>query len=288
VTKSNRDDGVFYDPRDHEITEDQAWNFSVGRGSKKADTVVRVGNVRVGGKSPTVIAGPCSVDSAKAYERIVSGLVKQGVGLVRANLFKFRTLPTSFQGLEGDGIALLAKVKAKYGVKLVTEVQDSAQMELVEPVADVLQVGARSMFNTSLLKALSESGKPVLLKRMFSATLGEFLAAAEYLTKGGNDRIILCERGIRTFEPWMRFSLDVAGISLLRKLSHLPVIADVSHALGRTDIALPVAAASLAAGANGVMVETHCSPADALSDRGQHLTTREFTKFAKTLGLLTK
>ena len=266
-----------YDPTSHMVSEQDALRFSVGRKSHPADTIVRMGNLRIGGKKPFIIAGPCAVDDTASFVRTVKFLADQGVTLIRANLFKFRTLPTSFQGLGEDGLSFLANTKKRFNVKFVIEVMDQNQVEVLAPVADVYQVGARSMASTSLLKKLAKIDRPVLLKRNCASTLGEFLAAAEYLVSGGNERVILCERGVRSFDNWMRFSLDIPGIALLRQVCHLPVIADISHSLGRVDLAGPVAAAALAAGANGLMMEVHASPNRALSDASQQLTPRQFS-----------
>jgi 3-deoxy-7-phosphoheptulonate synthase len=282
--KSNVTGQSPFDFRDYAVSEAQAMRFRIGRGSHPKDVVVRVGDLAIGGGKPVLIAGPCSVDAEKPFLKTVEALAKTGVGLVRANLFKFRTLPSSFQGLGERGIDLLAAAKEKFGVRLVSEVMDAEQAKALAPVVDVFQVGARSMMNTSLLKTLSRERKPVLLKRLFAATLGEFLAAAEYIAEGGNLDIILCERGIRSFDPWVRFTLDVPGIALLRKVSCLPVIADVSHSLGRTDVAAPLARAAIAAGAAGIMVEVHASPGRARSDAKQQMSPAAFVKFLRDLG----
>ena len=272
-----------YDFARHAVSEAQARGFRVGRGTHPRDVVVRVGDVAIGGKEPVLIAGPCSVDDPKAFLATVAALVKLGVKLVRAHLYKFRTLPGSFQGLGPAGLDLLREARERHGVLLISEVIDPTHVEILHDAVDVLQVGARSMMNTALLRAVAKADRPVLLKRMFAATLGEFLAAAEYVAQGGNDRIILCERGIRTFDPWTRFTLDVPGIAVLRRVSPLPVVADVSHGLGRTDVALPVARAALAAGAAGIMVEVHAAPARAMSDGDQQMTPRQFAAFAAGL-----
>lgn len=272
-----------FDLKDYTVSEEQALRFRVGRASHPKDVVVSVDALKIGGPKPVFIAGPCAVDDERCFLNTVEALAKAGVGLVRANLFKYRTFPASFQGLGEKGISLIAKAKEIFGVSVVGEVMDADQIRALDGVVDVFQVGARSMMNTSLLKALAKAGKPVLLKRMFSATLGEFLAAAEYIAQGGNLDIILCERGIRTFEPWFRFSLDIPGIALLRKTTALPVIADVSHSLGRTDVALPLARAAIAAGAAGIMVEVHARPNQARSDAKQQMTPKEFIALMKAL-----
>ena len=272
-----------YDFARHAVSEAEVRRFRVGRETHPRDVVVRVGDVVIGGPEPVLIAGPCSVDDGKAFLATVAAVARLGVKLVRAHLFKFRTFPESFQGLGAAGLDLLREARERHGVLFVSEVIDPTHVEVLHDAVDVLQVGSRSMMNTALLRAVSRADRPVLLKRLFAATLGEFLAAAEYVARGGNERIVLCERGIRTFDPWTRFSLDVPGIALLRRVSPLPVVADVSHGLGRTDIALPVARAALAAGAAGIMVEVHAHPARARSDAFQQMTPRAFAAFAAGL-----
>jgi len=269
----------------HLLNESQVYAFQVGRGTHPRDLSVKAGKIFIGGKKKQLIAGPCAVEDAKTFFKVVGKLRDLGFHLIRANLFKFRTLPTNFQGLGRDGLEILAEAKKRFGVSLVSEVMSEEHIELLSEVADVYQVGARSMMNTALLKRLGKSGKPVLLKRMFAATVGEFLAAAEYIAREGNRNIILCERGVRSFDPWMRFALDVPGIALLRKLSPLPVIADLSHSLGRTDICAPVAQAAMSAGACGVMVEVHNDPGKAASDAAQQMNPAQFRRFVKNIGL---
>ncbi len=266
------------------VEEAQALEFAVGRGSQPQDLTVEVGEIAIGHGRATIIAGPCAVEDRASFSAIARELHSLGIGLIRANLFKFRTFPSSFQGLGREGIAILKDVKSELGIRLVSEVMSARHVELLADVVDMFQVGSRSMMNTSLLKELGGVGKPVLLKRMFAATLGEFLAAAEYIATAGNMNIVLCERGVRSFDPWMRFALDVPGIALLRKLSPLPVIVDLSHSLGRKDIAAPVAKAALAAGACGLMVEVHPDPASAKSDAEQQMSVEEFKELLDELG----
>lgn len=271
--------------KQHFVTEDQALNFKLGRKNHPKDLRVKISGVTIGGKSPVTIAGPCAVESKRTFLSITKALSAQGTNLIRANIYKFRTLPSSFQGLGSKGRDILLEAKERYGISLVCEVLDQAQVESLMDVADVFQVGARSMMNSELLKTLGKAKKPVLLKRFFSATLGEFLAAAEYIATSGNKRIILCERGIRTFEPWMRFTPDIGGIAMLRSISCLPVIFDLSHSLGRTDVVLPVAKAALAVGANGIMTEVHARPEKAKSDKGQQLDISQYRQLVDKLGL---
>ncbi|RME29542.1 MAG: 3-deoxy-7-phosphoheptulonate synthase, partial [Deltaproteobacteria bacterium] len=221
-------------------------------------------------------AGPCAVESRSQMEMVAEGLARLGVHVLRAGCFKPRTSPYSFQGMGEPGLKLLAEVAPRFGMVTVTEVVDTRHVELVAGYADMLQVGTRNMSNFALLKEVGASGKPVLLKRGMAATVGEFLLAAEYVWSQGNHRIILCERGIRTFENETRNTLDVSAIAVLKRKSHLPVIADVSHAAGRKDILPELACAALAAGADGIMVEVHPFPAVARSDGQQQLDLDEF------------
>jgi len=269
----------------HMVDESQAFEFSVGRGTHPRDISVGVSGITVGDGQGRIIAGPCAVEDRASFLDVVGRLSDLGVKLVRANLFKFRTFPSSFQGLGEDGLEILREAKERFGVFFVSEVMSAEHVELLDEVADVFQVGSRSMMNTSLLKRLGSSDKPVLLKRMFAATLGEFLAAAEYIARGGNMNIILCERGVRSIDPWLRFALDVPGIALLRKVSPLPLIVDLSHSLGRKDIAVPVAKAALAAGACGLMVEVHADPASAKSDADQQMSVEEFERLLREVEL---
>ncbi|MDY0003658.1 MAG: bifunctional 3-deoxy-7-phosphoheptulonate synthase/chorismate mutase [Polyangia bacterium] len=240
-----------------------------------ADAVVEVGDVLVG-RHPVVIAGPCSVEDPEQMERVAAFLARQGVQLLRGGAFKPRTSPYSFQGLGEPGLRILKDAGARHGLKTVTEVVDTRSVELVARYADVLQVGARNMMNYELLKAVATTGKPVLLKRSFAATLDEWLRAAEYLALGGNERIILCERGIRTFSRETRCTLDISAIPLMKELCRLPIVVDVSHAAGRRDILPALARASLAAGAHGIMVEVHPTPHLARSDSEQQLDLEQF------------
>ncbi|MDQ7826660.1 MAG: bifunctional 3-deoxy-7-phosphoheptulonate synthase/chorismate mutase [Candidatus Eremiobacteraeota bacterium] len=258
----------------------------VSRKHKSEDTLVALGDqVVIGGERPVIIAGPCSVESFEQMERICEGLIPLGIKVIRGGAYKPRTSPYSFQGLGADGLAIFAEIKKKYGLKVVTEVLDCRDIEAVSEVADVLQIGARNMYNYELLKEVGRQKKPVLLKRSFSATIEELILAAEYVMSRGNSSIILCERGIRTFERWTRNTLDISAIPLLARESHLPVIVDVSHATGRRDILLPVAKAALAAGAKGIMVEVHYNPDVALSDNEQQLDLEQFSTFFEGLGV---
>ena len=246
---------------------------------------VRVGDVVVGAGRPVLFAGPCSVETPEQMEEVVAFLAAlPGPKILRAGAFKPRTSPYSFQGLREEGLTILRQAADRHGLAVVTEVLDAAGIEVVAPYADMLQVGARNMYNTELLKALGRTGKPVLLKRGFMATLEELLLAAEYVLAAGNAEVVLCERGIRTFETWTRNTLDIAAVPLLQREAGLPVIVDLSHALGRKDILLPCGRAALAAGADGLMVEVHPRPEQALSDASQQLDLDSFQHFLAGLG----
>jgi 3-deoxy-7-phosphoheptulonate synthase/chorismate mutase len=223
------------------------------------------------------------VEDAEQMEIVAAGLARLGVGFLRGGAFKPRTSPYAFQGLGETGLRILAEAGKRHGLATVTEVVDTRTLDLVARYADVLQIGSRNMANYELLKAVAVSGKPVLLKRGFSATLDELLQAAEYLVDGGNDQVILCERGIRTFSRETRATLDISAIPLLREMCRLPVVVDVSHAAGRRDILPSLARASLAAGAHGVMVEVHPNPVLARSDAQQQLDLQQFERLLDAL-----
>ncbi len=243
------------------------------------NTVVQVGQVRVG-EGLCLIAGPCAVESAPQIAAVAQSVKSSGAMLLRGGVFKPRTSPYSFQGLGEAGVSLLVQAGREAGLPTVTEITDAGQLDLLRDV-DVLQVGARNMQNYALLRALGSCGKPVLLKRGLSATLEEFLLAAEYLLSGGNKQVILCERGIRTGLSGGRATLDVTAIPALKHLTHLPVLVDPSHAAGRADLVEPLALAAVAAGADGLMVEVHDRPACALSDGAQALTCAQFAHLAE-------
>jgi 3-deoxy-7-phosphoheptulonate synthase/chorismate mutase len=242
------------------------------------DQVVRVGGadgVRVGGGRPALIGGPCSVESYEQMLATAKGLKALGVPILRGGAFKPRTSPYSFQGLEEEGLKTLRAVGDNVGMPVVTEVISGHDVELVARYADMLQVGTRNMFNYALLKELGHIDKPVLLKRGFMATMEEFVLAAEYIYMRGNHQIVLCERGIRTFETWTRNTLDISSVPILKQETLLPVVVDISHALGRKDVIAPIAHAALVAGADGLMFECHHNPAAALSDSHQQLDLAE-------------
>jgi 3-deoxy-7-phosphoheptulonate synthase/chorismate mutase len=243
------------------------------------DRVYTIAGHVLGGAVPQLIAGPCSVESAEQLDAVASVLSAMGVGFLRGGAFKPRTSPYSFQGLGVPGLKLLREVADVHGMAVVTEVLDPRTFEDNERYSDVFQVGTRNMYNYELLKLLGQAKKPVLLKRGFMATLEEFILAAEYIAKEGNEQIILCERGIRTHERWTRNTLDLSAIPLLKLETPFPVVVDVSHGTGRKDIMIPMAKAALAAGADAIMCETHPNPALALSDNAQQMDLGEIKAF---------
>ena len=250
------------------------------------DTVVQVGNTQIGGGNLTIMAGPCSVESEEQVVAIAKAVKASGATMLRGGAFKPRTSPYTFGGLGAEGLELLCRAGRETGMPVVSEITDPRQLSLFREV-DVLQVGARNMQNFELLRELGRQEKPVLLKRSFGATVTELLQAAEYILAGGNERVILCERGIRTFETDSRATLDVAGIAALKEQSHLPVLADPSHAAGRRELVAPLALAAAAAGADGLMIEVHDRPEEALSDGRQALTCGEFARLARRVQALT-
>lgn len=246
------------------------------RDFKQSDSVIDVHGVPIGGSNIVVMAGPCSVESEEQLMTTAERVKEAGAKLLRGGAYKPRTSPYAFQGLGVDGLKLLAKAREKTGLGIVTEVMESSEVDVVAEYADLLQIGARNMQNTKLLRTLSKIRKPILLKRNFSATLNEFLMSAEYILSGGNDKVILCERGIRTFVEYTRNTLDLNIVPAIKMLSHLPVVVDPSHGTGRIDLIIPMSRASLAAGADGLIVEVHPNPAEALSDGDQSLTPELF------------
>lgn len=248
------------------------------RASHPDNTVVEVGDARIGAEF-CLIAGPCAVESQVQMAGVARRVRAAGAQLLRGGVFKPRTSPYSFQGLGQAGISMLTEAGRKAGLPTITEITDPRQLEDLDQV-DILQVGARNMQNFALLQTLGQVRKPVLLKRGMSSTVTELLQAAEYILAGGNERVILCERGIRTFETDSRATLDIAAIPVLKKLTHLPVIVDPSHAAGRAELVAPLALAAVAAGADGLMVEVHDRPACALSDGAQALSCDQFDRLA--------
>lgn len=245
------------------------------------DTVVEARGVKIGGGHFQLIAGPCSVESQEQIANIAKDVKKAGAKILRGGAFKPRTSPYAFQGLRDEGLKLLKNAGQAAGMPVVTEIMDAAHIELFEEYADIFQVGARNMQNFELLKELGKSKKPVLLKRGLANTLQELLMSAEYIMAGGNENVILCERGIRTFETATRNTLDISAVPMLKKMSHLPVVVDPSHAAGIADMVHPLSLAAAAVGADGIMVEVHNDPAHALCDGPQALTPERFETLSK-------
>jgi 3-deoxy-7-phosphoheptulonate synthase len=248
----------------------------VSRQLRPQRTVVEVGTVRIGGPEVVVIAGPCSVESREQLLATARSVKKAGASMLRGGAYKPRTSPYDFQGLGREALELLAEARQETGLPVVTEVMSTEDVDLIAGFADMLQVGARNMQNFALLRRLATIDKPIMLKRGPSATVKEWLLAAEYVLTGGNEKVVLCERGIKTFETDLRNTMDLAAIALARELSHLPVIADPSHGTGRTSLIAPVSRAAIAAGADGLMIEVHPCPERALSDGAQSLTLQQF------------
>jgi 3-deoxy-7-phosphoheptulonate synthase len=246
-------------------------------------TTVRVGGVPIGPDTFTLIAGPCAVETAEQTLESAQMARRAGATLLRGGAYKPRTSPYAFQGLGLDGLRILAEVGAEVGLPIVTEVMDVSEVDAVAEHADMLQIGTRNMQNFGLLQAVGTIGKPVMLKRGLTATYEEWLMAAEYIAQRGNLDIVLCERGLRTFEPAIRFMLDVSAVPMVQRLSHLPVIVDPSHAAGRRDLVVPLARAGMGAGADGVMVDVHPHPESALCDGAQALFGESLEELARAV-----
>ncbi|MEK7524683.1 MAG: 3-deoxy-7-phosphoheptulonate synthase [Patescibacteria group bacterium] len=255
----------------------------VSREWKNDDTIIDVDGVKIGGSNFTVMAGPCSVESEEQLFKTAEAVKKSGAQILRGGAFKPRTTPYSFQGLGKEGLELLKKAKQKFGLPVITEVLHVKNLDLVAEYSDIVQIGSRNMQNFELLVEVGKIKKPVLLKRGMSARLEEFLLAAEYILNAGNPNVILCERGIRTFETATRNTLDLNIVALTRELSHLPIIADPSHGTGRYSLVTPLALASYAAGAHGLIIEVHPDPSKALSDGDQSLNLENFENLMKKL-----
>jgi len=253
------------------------------RDFRKRDTVVDCGGVKIGGKQVVVIAGPCAVESEEQLFKAASAVKKSGASVLRGGAFKPRTSPFSFQGLQQKGLELLVKASEKFGMPVVTEVVNPQDVDIVAASANVLQIGSRNMQNFSLLTNAGKSGRPVVLKRGFSCTITEWLTAADYLLAEGSNKVILCERGIRTFEDSIRFSLDISAIAVLKRNSHLPVLVDPSHAAGHYSLVPSIAKAAIAAGADGLLIEVHPNPKEALVDGQQSLSPSDFSRLMKEL-----
>ncbi len=242
------------------------------------NSVIDVNGVKIGGPEFVVMAGPCSVESREQCMAIGEQVAKLGAKVFRGGAYKPRTSPYSFQGLKEEGLKILAEVREKFGLAIVTEAIDTETIDMVASYTDLIQIGARNMQNYSLLKKAGKTGKPVLLKRGMSATLEEFLMAAEYIMAEDNPNVILCERGVRTFADHTRNTLDLSSIPFVKKASHLPIISDPSHGTGRQDKILPLSRASIAVGADGLLIEVHHDPANALSDGPQSITPKMFSE----------
>jgi 3-deoxy-7-phosphoheptulonate synthase len=283
-----------FDPRDVELLDGVREVVRITQPYKLASrhfrpegTVVDLGRgERIGGPEVIVAAGPCAVESSDQIHAIAERVSKSGAKILRGGAFKPRTSPYTFQGLGEKGLQLMRQAADKYGLFIVSEVMDPSQIPMMLNYVDILQVGARNMQNYHLLRALGEAPKPVLLKRGMSATIEELLLSAEYILAGGNYNVILCERGIRTFETYTRNTLDIAAIPVIKKLSHLPIFADPSHGTGRRDKVPPMARAAVAAGADGLLIEVHNDPEHALSDGAQSLYADQFAQLMAELRII--
>ncbi len=256
------------------------------RAFKHDDTVITIKDVAIGGKNVVIMAGPCSVESEKQIFTIAKHVKSQGAKILRGGAFKPRTSPYSFQGLGEEGLKLLRAAADENGLLVITEVMDKSQIELVENYADILQIGARNMQNFTFLKDLGKSSKPIMLKRGLAATIEEWLMSAEYILSGGNHQVMLCERGIRTFETATRNTMDISAIPVIHKKSHLPIIADPSHAVGLRDKVNPMARAAVAAGVDGLIIEVHDDPDHAKSDGAQSLYMEQFTQLMREIRII--
>ncbi|MBI2576316.1 3-deoxy-7-phosphoheptulonate synthase [Candidatus Woesearchaeota archaeon] len=255
----------------------------VSREFKPRDTLLNIGGVEIGGKKLVIIAGPCSVESREQIILTAKEVKKAGASMLRGGAFKPRTSPYTFQGLGEEGLKLLQEAKKETGLPIVTEVMDTGDVSLIAKYADVLQIGARNMQNFQLLKAVGKVKKPVLLKRGMSATLKELLMSAEYIMSEGNHEVILCERGIRTFVEYSRNTLDLNIVPEIKKHTHLPILVDPSHGTGKYDLVSPMSKAAVACGADGLIIEVHNNPEEAISDGDQSLTPKNFAQLMKEL-----
>ena len=260
----------------------------VSRDFHPEDTIVDAGGVKIGGNEIVVMAGPCAVESVEQLREAASAVKACGAKFLRGGAFKPRTSPYDFQGLGEEGLKLLRTVADEFDLRVVTEIVDKDDIELFCKYADILQVGARNMQNFQMLKALGKCSKPVLLKRGLSATISEWLNAAEYIMSGGNEQVIFCERGIRTYETFTRNTLDLSAVAAVKELSHLPIVVDPSHGTGRWKMVAPMARAAIAAGADGLIIEVHPHPEKALSDGDQSLTPAAFRELMGNLGGIAK
>jgi 3-deoxy-7-phosphoheptulonate synthase len=278
------------DPRELEVLESVKEVFGiskpyklVSRSFRAENSIIQVGDAKVGDEPVVVMAGPCSIESEDQIHAIAEIVAKAGARVLRGGAFKPRTSPYSFQGLGGEGLRYMREAADANGLGTVSEVMDASQVELMSEYVDIFQIGARNMQNFALLKALGRSNKPVLLKRGLSATIEDLLMSAEYILAGGNHDVILCERGIRTFETALRNTFDISAIPVVQQATHLPIIADPSHATGFRDKVAPMARAAVAAGADGLMVEVHHDPEKAMSDGPQSLFPDQFVELIEQL-----
>ena len=258
----------------------------VSREFKKENTVIKINNIKIGGKEILIAAGPCSVETKELLLEIAEDAKESGAKMIRGGAFKPRTSPYAFQGLGERGLKYLAEARKKTGLYVITEVMNVKQVDVVSKYADIIQIGARNMQNYDLLKEVGKVKKPVLLKRGFSATIEEFLMSAEYIMSNGNYNVILCERGIRTFETSTRFTLDLNAIPVIKKLSHLPVFVDPSHGVGVREYIPAMSKAAIACGADGLLIEIHPHPEKAFSDGPQSLLPKQFSNMMKELKLV--
>lgn len=258
----------------------------VSREFKPQDTVFKIKDVEFGGNETIVMAGPCSIESGDQIDRIAARVAKAGAKVLRGGAFKPRTSPYAFQGMGEEGLKVMRKAADKYNLIMITEAMDKDQIDLVNKYTDIIQVGARNMQNFSFIRALGKTVKPIFLKRGIAATIEEWLMAAEYILSGGNNNVIFCERGIRTFETYTRNTMDISAIPIIQKLSHLPIFADPSHGTGIRSKVIPMARAAVAAGAHGLMVEVHDEPDKALSDGAQSLYPDQFDDLMKQIRII--
>jgi 3-deoxy-7-phosphoheptulonate synthase len=270
----------------HEVVRISSPYKLASRTYKSEDTVVTVGDIRIGGDEVIVMAGPCSAETETQVRTTAAAVRRAGAKIFRGGAFKPRSSPYSFQGLGEEGLRLLHDAAKAESMALISEVMDISQIPLIDKYCDIFQVGARNMQNFTLLRELGHARKPVLLKRGISATIEEWLLSAEYVLSGGNTDVILCERGIRTFETATRNTFDISAIPVVKKLSHLPVVADPSHGAGRRDMVAPMARAAVAAGADGLIIEVHCDPDHALSDGAQSMFPSQFDRLMAELRII--
>ena len=270
----------------HEVVRISSPYKLASRTYKSDDTIVKVGDIRLGGDEVIVMAGPCSAETESQVRTTAAAVRRAGAKIFRGGAFKPRSSPYSFQGLGEEGLRLLHDAAKAEGMALISEVMDISQIGLIDKYCDIFQVGARNMQNFTLLRELGHARKPVLLKRGISATIEEWLLSAEYVLSGGNTDVILCERGIRTFETATRNTFDISAIPVVKKLSHLPVVADPSHGAGRRDMVAPMARAAVAAGADGLIIEVHCDPDHALSDGAQSMFPSQFDRLMAELRII--